>query len=51
MYLSSVLVMNFMSKLCNPPTHDAEVKANKGVTLRVNYLSVNFSLLGKLFFK
>ena len=50
-YLFSVLAINLISKLCKPPARDAEVKANKIVTFRVNCLSVNFLLSGKCFFK
>ena len=37
--LPSFLVMNIMFELCNPPTREAEVKANEIVGFRVSYLS------------
>ena len=51
-YLFSVLAINLISKLCKPPAPDAKVKANlTKVTSRINFLSVNYLLSGKCFFK
>lgn len=46
MHLSSVVIINLVSKRCRPPIRDAKIKASGIATFSVNSLSIRFLLSG-----